>query len=602
MSADDAELAGETVLKELDVVLAGRALEKSPQLRAMLKYVVNETLAGRASAIKAYSIAVDVLGRDEDFDPGTDTIVRVQAGRLRAALDEYYEDEGRARPVRITLPKGTYVPRFERCSIGDVTRGSTTASVKTANISGNAVRHPGTPASSDTPPPPARNSAIARYLLLAVAAACLLSTFAVFLKLTLLESQRTDREAATAAAPHDRPPVNALLLVPFEALTDTPDDSRLARALTAELATSLTQSRLLDLHTLSSNTQRSDADIRKLAADQGARWILSGVLNQSKGHQHVNVFLTDVSTGRSVWSHGYAQDSQEVTAGTLADAISLDLRPQLYTAAKTALQSRTHLTPVELFIMSTWSPGQEVNSSEWQQGQITLARKAIETDPEFGPAYSVLADKLSLLANYIPAFDTSANWEESATAVRKASTLAPHSSEVAFNLALYHLHAGNKDDTLSLLARTLELAPRHTLARFWITSLPFFCDEAPTSELEALRRFDAQLSPSNPVRWQTQAWLARLNFNNENYDAAIAAAKKSMSIVPNLGAALFLVSALVHNGEVSEAKRIFDDQMVYWEGFDFDHYVDVALPRMCRGSPILERLQIIHREAAKALR
>ena len=77
-----------------------------------LSYVVEETLAGRGDRIKAYSIAVEVFGRDVSFDPQTDPIVRIEAGHLRRALERYYLTAGQADPILITIPKGGYVPTF----------------------------------------------------------------------------------------------------------------------------------------------------------------------------------------------------------------------------------------------------------------------------------------------------------------------------------------------------------------------------------------------------------------------------------------------------------------------------------------------------------
>jgi tetratricopeptide (TPR) repeat protein len=96
----------------LGAVLASQAFRDSPQLRAFLTYVVNETLAGRASELKGYSIATLALGRPESFDPQTDPIVRVQAGRLRQALAEY-EAEHPDAPLRIRLERGSYGAVFE---------------------------------------------------------------------------------------------------------------------------------------------------------------------------------------------------------------------------------------------------------------------------------------------------------------------------------------------------------------------------------------------------------------------------------------------------------------------------------------------------------
>jgi hypothetical protein len=95
-------------------LIASGALGKSGQLAHFLTYVVEETLAGRAERIKAYTIAVDALGRDARFDPQADPIVRVEAGRLRRALESYYATAGRDEPIVIELPRGSYIPVFQR--------------------------------------------------------------------------------------------------------------------------------------------------------------------------------------------------------------------------------------------------------------------------------------------------------------------------------------------------------------------------------------------------------------------------------------------------------------------------------------------------------
>jgi len=78
-----------------------------------LSFVVGETLEDRASRLKGYTIAVDVYGRTENFDPQADPIVRLEASRLRRALEHYYLKAGRNDPVRIEIPKGGYIPTFQ---------------------------------------------------------------------------------------------------------------------------------------------------------------------------------------------------------------------------------------------------------------------------------------------------------------------------------------------------------------------------------------------------------------------------------------------------------------------------------------------------------
>ena len=96
----------------LDRITNSAMFQAAPRLVSFLRFVVEETLAGRAASIKAYTIAVEALGRPDDFDPVADPIVRVEAVRLRSALVRYYAGPGAADPVRITLPLGRYVAHF----------------------------------------------------------------------------------------------------------------------------------------------------------------------------------------------------------------------------------------------------------------------------------------------------------------------------------------------------------------------------------------------------------------------------------------------------------------------------------------------------------
>ena len=95
-------------------LLASPPFCKSAQLANFLRFVVEETLAGRGGRIKAYTIATAALGRDDGFDPQADPIVRVEAARLRRALRDYYADQGRDAPIVIELPIGHYAPSFHR--------------------------------------------------------------------------------------------------------------------------------------------------------------------------------------------------------------------------------------------------------------------------------------------------------------------------------------------------------------------------------------------------------------------------------------------------------------------------------------------------------
>jgi len=102
----------ERVRAQVERILASAAFADAERASNFLRLVVERKLEGRASEIKEFVIAVEVLGRTSSFDSKTDPIVRVEAGRLRDRLTSYYEGEGESDLILISLPKGGYVPEF----------------------------------------------------------------------------------------------------------------------------------------------------------------------------------------------------------------------------------------------------------------------------------------------------------------------------------------------------------------------------------------------------------------------------------------------------------------------------------------------------------
>jgi Tol biopolymer transport system component len=110
-------MEAERVRAQLDRILASAAFAEAERASRVLRFVVTRALDGRADQIKESVIGVEVLGRSPSFDPKTDPIVRVEAGRLRGRLNSYYLNEGNGDTVQIAMPKGGYVPEFsERAS------------------------------------------------------------------------------------------------------------------------------------------------------------------------------------------------------------------------------------------------------------------------------------------------------------------------------------------------------------------------------------------------------------------------------------------------------------------------------------------------------
>src|SRR3954464_10660735 len=97
---------------EVDLILRSGIFEKAPRLEKFFLYICRLHFEGRADEIKEYSIALEALGRSSDFDPKKDSIVRVEAHRLRKRLEEYYRGDGANHPVCIVIPNGQYRPQF----------------------------------------------------------------------------------------------------------------------------------------------------------------------------------------------------------------------------------------------------------------------------------------------------------------------------------------------------------------------------------------------------------------------------------------------------------------------------------------------------------
>jgi hypothetical protein len=100
------------VREELHSVLTSNRFRHSPRLARLLRYICTTALVDEADRLTEYTIAIDVLGKTENFKEGKDAIVRVEVHRLRKRLAEFYEQEGSSHRVRIVIPTGKYVPQF----------------------------------------------------------------------------------------------------------------------------------------------------------------------------------------------------------------------------------------------------------------------------------------------------------------------------------------------------------------------------------------------------------------------------------------------------------------------------------------------------------
>ena len=111
-----APLQAESAREALEKVLSSKSFASAERSSRLLRFMVESTVRGEADRLKEYTLGVEALGRAESFDPRIDSIARVEVSRLRNRLEQYYLVEGREDAVGIVLPRGTYVPVFEKRS------------------------------------------------------------------------------------------------------------------------------------------------------------------------------------------------------------------------------------------------------------------------------------------------------------------------------------------------------------------------------------------------------------------------------------------------------------------------------------------------------
>ncbi|MFI0844209.1 hypothetical protein [Mesorhizobium sp. IMUNJ 23232] len=229
-----------------------------------LGYVVEETLSGRANRIKAYSIAVEVFGRDASFDPQTDPIVRIEAGHLRRSLERYYLTAGQSDPILITIPKGAYVPTFS-------SRPRPVAV---------EITPPPVPETVERPKPARWSNASWLTVILAALVAALAVLAFELVPVNL---------RATA------PEIPRLLVEPFEDLSGTEMSAAVASGLTQEVIGHL--AKFKDIVVIESTEPGT-------AAEQ-PRFVLAGSVSLLADAFRLRVRLINRSNGSVLWANSY---------------------------------------------------------------------------------------------------------------------------------------------------------------------------------------------------------------------------------------------------------------------------------------------------------
>lgn len=421
--ATDAE-----ILAQLDRIRRSAEFDAPERDRKFLTYVIEETLAGRGDRIKAYSIATEVFGRDSSFDPQTDPAVRIEAGRIRRALERYYLVAGRSDPIIISIPKGAYVPIFER------RLDASPPSDRSANEG----------AGQDPTAPLARR----RAWLAAAAMVCIgggLTAGALLLQ--------KDSDTATSMPPK----IPRLVVTPFEDLSGSPQSAMMTRGLMDEVVGSLAKFKEITVAT------RDEAD----ASPQGGpAFALVGGVRFDGERLRLVARLLHRSDGSVVWANTYdeqmeagnAINLQARTAAAVAGAVAQPYGAIFQASAAAFKQSVPDDWQAYACTLSYYDHRGDVSAQSLAAVQGCL-QQATRQVPTYATAWALLS------MTYIDAFEgrlyrsSSATLERATEAAVRAMDLDPQDVRALEARMLTLFFRGDVDAALAVGARALAINP-----------------------------------------------------------------------------------------------------------------------------------------------
>jgi len=269
----------EQVRGQLDRLLASEVFAGSARLSRFLRYVVERTLAGEGDRLKEYAVGVDVFDRHDGYDPRLDSLVRVEAGRLRSKLTEYYGEVGASDPVIIRMPRGSYAPVFEEREAA------------------------GSPAPDSPPTLPSRSGHRRAW------AALTLVLTVVGAGLAAWRLGLTPPRAGTAGQV-------VIAVLPFAHYSSAPGDETLAARLTDGVTGELARTGALGVvsHTSALQFTGTRRPLREIARDLGADVVLEATLLMEGDRVRVQARLVDARRDRKVWVEDFVGSTADVQA------------------------------------------------------------------------------------------------------------------------------------------------------------------------------------------------------------------------------------------------------------------------------------------------
>jgi adenylate cyclase len=410
---------------QLARILASREFAGSPQLAQFLRFVVEETLAGRQKEVKAYTIGLKVFHRPPSFDPQSDTIVRVEGSRLRRKLDHYYLTEGREDGVRIDLPPGGYVPRITVAAEADSALSQTASPVQD----------------------PLSTRRRWWRLLAGVAVVLLVAGLGMWSFWPLAPQRDSDLAMVAGGRPSEAGRrITTIAVSPFRNLSGDPSQDYFSFGLTEEIISRLTRFR--DIRVASTHaaaeTPADEAMHQDMLARGFASFLLDGSVRREGSRVRVTAKLLDLNSGEYRWATDY---DRSVSVGDLID-IQDDIAKQIVAAVAQpyGVVTRVEMEKLQragagnlaayeciLWTLHYWA---HISPDNHRKGRDCL-EEAVIRDPTYARAWAYLAyyylDEYRWRFNPRPGLPSAL--ERANIAARRAGDLDPDSAVARLALA-----------------------------------------------------------------------------------------------------------------------------------------------------------------------
>ncbi|TDQ82983.1 adenylate cyclase [Dongia mobilis] len=535
----------EAVRAQIELMMSRPEFDASARNRRFLSYVVDETLAGRAARIKAYTIALAVFDRGEDFDPLTDPIVRIEASRLRRAIEHYYLTAGKHDRIRVDMPKGSYIPTF--------------SSVAPEEVDSSSVRPP-LPAETPRPVPAAMDAGIAapawkyRRLAIGLFAALVLALIAVAYVGGRFQGSLPDARGTALERP-------SIMVLPFENVDIDNRYAYIATGMTYEIISQLTRFEDFFVFGPRNALPHSVTDTPDLTRTPD--FVLAGTVQATDRSIRINIMLTEQATGRSLWAwtreetlspSGIIAATQSISRNIVnvlaqPDGVLLD-EFQKEIAHKPSINLSSYQCVISF--RTYWrSYARNSFDDTWECLERSIAR-----EPGFAPAYSALAlmnvDRYRFGFGGGDAAGTAlARAEELA---RKAEQLEPRSSQpyLALSLSLWFQH--RIDESIATAERGLSFNPNN--AELMADLGLRYAQLGQWDRALALTNEAYQRDPSAPSGYRAVHFLHA--YMTGNYRNALAQAEQ-MGAATTIYSHVARAAALGQLGELSRAAEAVAD-------------------------------------------